>query len=185
MTRPRAFTLLEVMAVVTLLALLAGATAWSLADDARRSSRAKVVADVAHVDRMARLAAQRCGEPCRLQFDLIHQQVCRFIGSGERVESAHSMTLPRNCRIDKVATPASGPSGERGDTIAIAFSSGGRGDSYAVRVVFENGAADKGAGEGLPRSVWIVFAGLTGQMTVVTNDDELDKLFAAERPDAS
>ncbi|MCY2926023.1 MAG: prepilin-type N-terminal cleavage/methylation domain-containing protein [Planctomycetota bacterium] len=184
MTRHRAFTLLEVMAVVTLLALLAGATAWSLADEARKSSRAKAVADVAHADRMARLGAQRCGQPCRLQFDLIHQEVRRLTGPADQAQPAHSLALPRNCRIDRIVTPSSGPGGERADAVAIAFSSGGRSDSYAVRLAFEDGPAGNDA-DGLGPNVWILFAELTGQTTLVSNEDELDKLFAAERPDAS
>lgn len=184
MTPRRAFTLLEMMAVVTLLGLLAGATAWSLAADARKSSRAKCVADIAHADRMARLAAQQGGQACRLQMDLTRQRICRLIGPAENAQPAHAMAAPKGCRIDRVVT-ASGAAGDELDAPTIAFSSGGRSDSYAVHVVFEEPLAGESAADGLGQSVWIVFAGLTGQATLVNDEDELNKLFAPERPDAS
>ena len=183
--RRKAFTLLEVMAVVTLMGLLAGATAWSLAQDARKSSRAKVVADIAHADRMARLAAGQGGQACRLRFDLDHQRLCRLTGPDDEAQQAHAMTLPKGCRIDRVVTAGPDLAGDTSGATTIAFSSAGRSDSYAVRVVFEDGATGKDATDGLGESVWIVFAGLTGQTTLVSDEDQLDKLFAAERPDAS
>ena len=101
--RRNGFTLIEMMAVVTLLGLLAAVTVWSLGDDVRRSSRRRVVAAVGHADRLARLAGRRFGKQCVLRIDLDNQQIGRLL-PGEQGDTAagHTLRLPPDYRIGRV-----------------------------------------------------------------------------------
>jgi prepilin-type N-terminal cleavage/methylation domain-containing protein len=185
----RAFTLIEVLAVVALMGLLAGATVWSLAEDVRRSSRAEIVGRIINADHAARLAGQRLGEPCSLLFDLRTQSVQRVMGSedGSR-QTTTVLKLPSGYRIDCIILPAA-PGASRGPVVVqdpgearIPFSTGGRSAAYAVRLASRNDA------DGKIRQEWLAFAGLTGQMTVGLDDDQVNNLFVAiengTRPDA-
>lgn len=168
----RAFTLIEVLAVVALMALLAGATVYAMAEDVRRSSREEVVGRLAHADHMARLAAERLGEPVTLRFDLRGQRALRVVGGeGSGRQTSTVLALPPGYRIDRIVMAAAVV--DSGDA-TVAFSTGGRSASYGVCLI----SRDDGA-EGKTRQDWFVFAGLTGQMTVGLNDDQVDNLFAA------
>ena len=189
--RRSAFTLVEVMAVVALLALAAGVTVWSLAQDAQHGSRVNVIGAIAHADRMARLAAQRLGEPCLLQFDLDHQRLWRIVGDEEGARSTtHALNLPRGYRIDQVVVARSSVSlgrgspaseGEKLDSgmVGIPYSTGGRSASYAVRLVWEGGGnANDSQPDSEDGEEWLLFSGLTGQMMVDLEEDEIHNLFA-------
>jgi prepilin-type N-terminal cleavage/methylation domain-containing protein len=177
--RRSAFTLLEVMAVVALLGLLAGAVAWSLAGAARRGARADAVGQIAHADRRARLAARRLGKPCVLRFDLKHQRVRRLDeGQGGRREEAHALRLSKGYRIDRIVIPSrSGTKTVACGLLDVAYAPGGRSISYAVRLVRVDSA----------EAVWLVLCGLTGQVVRHHDESEVYNLFAAlaeGRPDA-
>lgn len=185
MTR-RGFTLIELVAVIALIGLIVGATAWSMTGRVRGSTRANVVSRLAFADRMARLAAQRLGRPGSLRFDLAEQRVSRSMDGDGRSE-LHSLPLPRGVRIERVMVAGREVSADTRDAVVtIPMSSGGRSATYAVRILFAD--ADPQAADGLgPRGGWIVFAGLTGQVTLVSDDSDVENLFApppTTRPDA-
>ena len=179
--RPRAFTLIEVIAVVMLLGLLTGATAWVMTEDAQRSSTEAVIGQIAHLDRMARFTARRLGRPGVLQFDLDAQQVRRLhAGGGESGRQIlHTLKLPGEHRIDQiVASMGFAATGRMESANAGAFdvpySTDGRSSSYAVRLVSTGG--DR----------WMVFAGTTGQVTFIDDERKVNNLFAmlaTGRPD--
>ncbi|MFA7236019.1 MAG: type II secretion system protein [Phycisphaeraceae bacterium] len=161
----RGLTLIEVMAVVALMGLAAGATAWSMAGDVSRNNRQATITRIEYADRMARIAADRMGQRCVLRFDIDAQQLRRVMTDAAGDEQAsHTLALPRECRLDRVVR--SGDSCDSGQT-EIAYSTGGRSASYAARLTFER---DK-------ESVWLVFAGLTGQVVIVHDEQEAEKLF--------
>jgi prepilin-type N-terminal cleavage/methylation domain-containing protein len=182
----RAFTLIEVLAVVALLGLLAGATAWSLAGAAQRATFDEVAGRIAHADRMARFAGQRIGRPTVLTIDLDKQWLIRRIAREDgSVETAPALGVPRDMRIERVVLAGEPRSGDmntrrpgrhidRGQ-VEIAYSTHGRSVTYGLRL------------EGEDDSRWLVFAGLTGQMTEIDDEDEVDNLFellTSGRPDA-
>jgi len=189
----RGFTLLEVMAVVVLLGLMAAATAWSLADQARSSSRGQVVAQLANADAMARRAAARTRLPCVLKYDLEHQRVWRALIDATREEVSHSLELPTGFRIERMVLQA--PSAQVTADISqmpqeagvVPYSTRGRSPTYAVHLTFPGPSVAGDGGQALEgSSVWLVFSGLTGQMTLVNDDNELNKLLEtlATGPDA-
>jgi len=186
MNQRRAFTLIEVLAVIALLGLLAGATAWSLAGTAQRASVDEMVGRIAHADRMARFAAQRLGQPTVLVIDLDKQRLVRRVTLPDgTIESAPALGIPAELRLDRLVMPGEPGSAEvntrrpgrhfdRGE-VTINFSAQGRSVSYGLRLADDEG------------SRWLVFAGLTGQMTEINDEDEMDNLFAlltSGRPDA-
>jgi prepilin-type N-terminal cleavage/methylation domain-containing protein len=198
--RRRAFTLIEVMAVVMILGLLVGATVWLMVDDARRASRADAVGRLAQADRLARLAAKRLGAPCVLRCDLDAQRVRRIVrAEGGREEVSHAVRLPPGCRIAEITLPE-GPrrstrarrtrAGRTVDAgaVDIAYSTAGRSPTYALRLVCEDGRGRRTDAEGEEHADgWLVVAGLTGQVMVVQDEEEIDNLFrtlARGRPDA-
>lgn len=192
MRRP-AFTLLEVMAVVALMGLLACGAVWLLASDAQQASQADVIRRITAADRMARMAAQHSGKTCVLRIDLEQQRLCRVEGDGEAGHaSAKAVQLPAGYRIDRIVVASldpEGPAGRRVESgaVDIAYSTRGRSVTYAVRLLCTNAAASEGSqGDWGRGGKWLVLAGLTGQPVVVDDEDEVDKLFctlACGRPD--
>lgn len=186
MRRRLAFTLIEVLAVVTLLGLLAGATAWSLADNARSARQRDAIDQIAHADAMARLAAERLGELTWLAIDLDRQRLVRHRdGEAGDEEAAHSVQLPTHTRLDRVRIVAGAAtlsdqarqlrSGrfERG-VVAIPFGAHGRSPTYAVRFSVHDEEAPGGR-----RSSWLVIAGLSGQATRLDDAQAMENLLDA------
>ena len=187
----RAFTLIEVMAVVALIGLLAAATAWSLAGDAQRATRADVLDRLIHADASARLAAQRLG-PSTLNIDLDTQQLWVVSpGSGaDEPQAGHRLKLPRGHRIEHVfilAAPkptSNKPPRERvvvdRGVVEIPVSPEGLSRTYAIEWT---GPAPEDTNSNARRSglqtTWLVFAGMTGQVTQHDDEQAIDKLFAA------
>jgi prepilin-type N-terminal cleavage/methylation domain-containing protein len=140
--RRAGFTLIELMAVVALLGLLAGAVAWSLADTVERATRGELRARLMEADRRARQAARRRGAPHRLRLDLAAQHVQRRRG-GEADALARAIPAPWTLTRVRVApgTEAPGyraaraaPRPGRGGQAEIGISAGGRSPSNALRL---------------------------------------------------
>jgi prepilin-type N-terminal cleavage/methylation domain-containing protein len=186
MMRRRAFTLIEVMAVVIVLGLLAGATVWRMTEQMRRGSRAGAIGRIAYADRMARLSARYRGRECILRFDLDRHGVRRYEGPDEtRRGAGDGIRLPVTHEIDRVVVS---PYGEAGETaqhpdgrsadsgvVDIPYSKAGRSPSYALRLRCGSEA------------VWLVVSGLTGQISMQQDQQEVDHVFtmlSTGRPDA-
>ena len=185
MTR-RGFTFIEVIAVVALLGILAGGTAYYLADQVQASSSDSAVGQLAYADRLTRLRARRLGRECVLRFDLDEQAVTRFENRhGELQRRSAGLNVPVRCRIEQVWTVGLVGQSETGapgrlarhgtGVVDVAFSPAGRSATYALKLVSG------------PSAVWVVVAGLTGEVTVEENEKQLHNLFttlATGRPDA-
>lgn len=173
-----AFTLIEVMAVVVLLGLLAGSAAWSFADDAQRSFREKAIGQITHADSMARLAARRLGKMNVLRFDFDKQELSRVTFSDELSESVtHSLKMPSGHRIDRIIVPQIPylANASQNNTFSevdsgvleIAYSTEGRSVSYAVKLISKDYRG------------WLILAGLTGQVTLNNDESEIKNLFTS------
>ena len=183
----RAFTLIEVMAVVLIVGLLAGSVALTLGGQASYRSTEDLVDALQSTDRKARHAAMRLGEDCVLKYDLSRQRVWREIDGRDGVrERSTTLAIPTGYKIDRVVVPGEiGTDGgsnnrigrriDRG-VVEIALSGGGRSVTYAVRLT-----------RGDEEKRWLIYAGLTGQVTETDDEREIDNLFAlltAGRADA-
>jgi prepilin-type N-terminal cleavage/methylation domain-containing protein len=179
------FTLIEIVAVVVLLGLLAGAAGWLMLNDARQSSEIEARNRIVHADRMARLAARRLGSECVLRYDLERDRLRRYVpAQGEHGNADFKVQLPRGCRIDRIVLPqrfigrkfvgANVVSG----SVEIPYSTTGRSMSYAVRLATTGRVAEDARGREAGEQVWLVFSGLTGQMTIHHDEQEINNLFA-------
>ncbi|MGB0766890.1 MAG: pilus assembly FimT family protein [Phycisphaeraceae bacterium] len=187
--QPTGFTLIEVMAVVALIGLLAAATAWSLADDARSASRADVIDRLAYTDAQARTAARRFGSST-LRLDLNRQRIwieSPSLATGE-TETSHALAMPMGFRLDAVTwidpTPMTRDSSRRrarvtedkGD-IALPISSEGITRTYAVRFTGPASDAQQAQTQAPRASTWLLFAGTTGLVTTHPDEDEIETIF--------
>ena len=194
------FTLIEVMAVVALIGLMAAAAAWSLAEDAQRATHADVVDRLKHTDTMARAAARRLG-PSTLNIDLDRQRV--WVASpGKRqgqAESNHTLAMPSGYRIEQVLWVDASPVKlrqtrerkrlvESAGHIEIAISPEGFSRSYVMQI-----SGPKIIGEDKParlderQDTWLIFAGMTGLAVEEDDEEQVESIFellASTRPDA-
>src|SRR2546423_10361376 len=92
---PHAFTLIELMLAVVLLALLTGAAALSFVKPIHAARNREAIALVKRADAMAREAAQRSGRSVRLQFDVSKSA----IRCGDSL-----LQLPCGCTLREVRT---------------------------------------------------------------------------------
>jgi prepilin-type N-terminal cleavage/methylation domain-containing protein len=193
-----AFTLIEVMLVIVLLGLLAGATVFSLTETARRSSRADAIDQIRHADRMARAAARRIGEKYMLRFDLDEQRLWRVVQHrGDAEQASHRTDLPTRYRVDRMVVPSTPDSSgllsaevsaetHESGSVDIPYSTAGRSVSYAVRLEPRHASQQEDESEKKKTgSCWLVFAGLTGQMTVYHEKEAIDNLFSQRAIDGS
>jgi len=162
-----------VMAAVVVIGLLAGATAWSLASSARSATAEELVSRLEHADRVARLASRRLGRPVTMVIDLDEQTIHRRMTLADgSIETSPTTRLPAAFRLDRVVLPAApdriAPRRIDDEAVSIDYR-GGRSASYAMRLTADDSAA--------PHR-WLIFAGLTGQMTVTEHEQEIDNLFA-------
>src|SRR2546423_437223 len=96
--RSRGFTLIEMMAVVIIMALLATAAALSFARPMRVARARDAVDQIQSLDASARQFARRFGKPVEIVFDLSNGTLARR----DRDTIAFQSSLPRGCRIDEV-----------------------------------------------------------------------------------
>ena len=175
--RSRGFTLIEVMAVVLLMGVVAGVGAWALVDEAQRSLGDKAIGQIIHADGMARLAGRRLGKVNVLRFDFDKQELSRVTFHDELRESVtHSLKMPSGHRIDRIIIPQISylANASQNNTFSemdsgvleIAYSTEGRSVSYAVKLVSKDCQG------------WLIFAGLTGQVTLNNDESKIENLFA-------
>jgi len=155
--RRRGFTLIEMMAVVIIMALLATAAALSFARPMRVARGRDAVDQVRSLDASARQFARRFGRPIEIVFDLSNGTLARR----ERDEIAFQTSLSHGCRIDEVR--ASGQSFSLGEA-SIECAGSGMSRTYAVHLV------------GPELDQWLVFAGLSGQVTQVNDVSQVEDI---------
>jgi prepilin-type N-terminal cleavage/methylation domain-containing protein len=160
--RSRAFTLIETLAVIALLAIITAAVAVSLSG-ARRSADLDGVAErfVAY-DRGTRDIARRFGGQPSLRFEL-NQGTARRV---DEVDASANRATPLalgGARVAKLIV--------RGESVgygeaSVPFSDGGRSPSYAVLLTNKSGQR------------WVAFAGLTGQAFVLGDERQVQDILS-------
>ncbi len=163
-TRTAAFTLIELTAVLVLMAVLAGAAAVMLAGPRHRAAAADAVGQVAFADAQVRQAAVNGDRPVSLVIDLAAGRLSRAEGDAAAVTLAD---LPAGVRVARVMV---GDDVVDAGQVRLAVSAAGRGRSYAVGLSTPAG----------PR--WLVVAGLTGQVTSAADAAAADAALDPVRP---
>jgi prepilin-type N-terminal cleavage/methylation domain-containing protein len=162
----RAFTLIEVMMAVLLMALLATAAAVSFSGPLRTSRAADAQDQIRTFDAAARYMALHSNREVRLVFDLSGSTLSRREGPELR-DLRSRVSLPAGHRITQLCV--AGQSFEDGEAV-VDFSSLGICRSYAIHL----------SGPGLDR--WLLIAGLSGQMTQVQDEVEAQSILGRAAP---
>ncbi len=156
----RGFSLIEMLAVLLILALIAGSVAVSLGGAAQRARLEDAVSRFEFYERSTRERAQSKSEPLQLVYKLKSGYVERVTDSTQKL-SGQQLGLPPGFTIDQVWTRQ-----ERiiEGEVGMLYGSNGCAATYAVMI------------SGLDRqSTWIVVVGLSGQ---VLETDDVDKVRA-------
>ena len=163
----RAFTLIEVMAAVVLLGLLTAAVALSFAGPIRRARAAEAVEQVRYLDASSRAYAKRFGRPVEMRFDLDEGRMERREGGRFGGDAKYSATVASPIRIEVLRRPNRR---EESGEVGVPVSPLGISPTYAVKLA---------AGpEGAPAQ-WVVVSGLSGEVRTLSNDAQVDAIFAA------
>jgi prepilin-type N-terminal cleavage/methylation domain-containing protein len=157
----RGFTLIELMLAVLLLAILASAAVLSFSEPIRNARFQDAIQEIRAFDSTARQAAVSSGQITRLVFDLSAGTIERR-DTGSRSARLRS-ALPSGYRIERVRIGSRIASS--GQAI-VDLSPLGIGRTYAVRL----------HGPGVDQ--WLLLAGLTGQISIITDESKLDAIFA-------
>ena len=182
------FTLVEVLAVVVLMALLATATMFAMVATLRKSEARSALERWQHFDRSTRLMAQTRYQPMLMLFDLNRQRFLRrqvvAVSTENLVPATEAavdatlntatdvfITLPRSAPLAAVVLAntltsatvlAAGDSAGEGNTVVIPCSAQGRTPSYAIGFIDHTGSN--------PATSWWVVAGLTGEQINVPDE---------------
>src|SRR5215208_2650090 len=126
----RAFTLIEIMVVIVIMALLTSAAALSFTGPLRAAQAQDGIEQIRAFDASSRVYARRFGKDITLVFDISRGTLLRR--EGVRFEPLYQAHLPHGCSIERVR------SGDRiadSGEIAILCSPLGLSRSYAVHLV--------------------------------------------------
>jgi len=161
-----AFTLVETMLAVLVMALLASAVALSFSRPLQLARAREAVSQIQSADAQARQAARQSGQTVRLVLDPSANTIARYEGEQRRAQT----TLPGPCQLEEVIVGRHASWAERAE---VSFSSSGLSRSYAVHL--------KGTGV----DQWLLFAGLSGQMTWVQDERTLRSILDGAAPTAA
>lgn len=167
--RRAAFTLIELVAVMLILALLIGAATLALGGVRREAEMSDVIDRLRAADETARRQAHRLDEPAELVFDLRRNRIEHSRGRDRRGGRGDGhWTLPRGFSLERAWIEGHGSSSHQ---IAVGFSSLGHSPSYALAV---RGPSPP-EGDGRPRRL-LLWAGLSGQMKEPEDESQLETI---------
>ncbi|MCC6580945.1 MAG: type II secretion system protein [Phycisphaeraceae bacterium] len=152
----RAFTFVELLAVLAIMAVLYGAVSFAARDKLDESRLLVAIDQVVLLDHAAREQAMQWNRPVDWTVDVDGNQYLRAFHD-EAQDAAHLRTPPRGVRVADVQTLIDDENSGASNVIRI--STRGYSPTYAVRLV-------RGK-----QSAWVLFCGLSGQ-TVILNDEE-------------
>lgn len=150
------FTIVELIAVLVLLSLVAGTVVFSLRGNVANSRAELAIEKLQLVDRQLRDSASRSGRASSLRFDVSRGKVARSVRGARDLVIEDDIPVLRFRSKDLDAD---------GGQVAVQFLPDGTSPTYAV-CLRQNGQARK----------WIIFAGLTGQALVTSDAGEVEQL---------
>ena len=160
--RHRAFTLIEMIVVIVLIGLLSAAVVMSFARPVRQVRARDAVEMVRALDESMRAQARRSGQTAQIVIDLSARTLARRDGAGN---VAFEAALPNGIEIDRFRN---GDEDLSSAEAVVSCSPLGLTRTYAVHL----------AGPGLDQ--WLMFAGLSGDATLIQDEATLDSIFLAQ-----
>jgi prepilin-type N-terminal cleavage/methylation domain-containing protein len=166
----RGFTLVELLAVLVLLAILAGSAALSLRGPYRAAQLENALESAALADNQVRDYARRCGKPAQIVVRIETGAIAGVTAADGFVDVARFRT--HVACLDEVIV--GGRRSDCGET-AIPVSPRGWTPTYALRFQMSKGGHR-----------WLAFLGVTGQTLRIDDERELETLWRLQpqRPDA-
>ena len=174
---PTAFTLLEVLAALVILSLLAAAATLSFNKPLARARAFDALEQIRQLDASARQFSRTFGKPALIIFDLADQSISRR-EPGSR-EAVFTTTLPSPLRIEQIRTAA-----RRVDygEVAISCSPAGLSETYAIKMVGAPDSPISSDNKSIDTTRWIVVAGLSGEIRTVRDERDVDFILAGASP---
>lgn len=160
------FSLIELTAVLLILAIAAAAVALHVAGPTGEAALDRAAVRVADFDRVTRTAARNQGRPMRIVIDPTLNRLERTDAQGRPAGAAAS--LPGRVRLSDVMVLGGGTARAQSSVLC---SSRGLTPTYAVQLEVPEG-----------RSRWLVFAGLSGQVTETQDREQVEAIFDAITP---
>ncbi len=164
--RRRGFTLVELMAVMVVLGLLASVTVWSVRSQVATARNQLALDQLTLADRQLRDHARRVARPVDLIVDL---------DSGRLFRAPAGTTSPAQWAPLEDSLPLESLllNGQKFTSrqVAVRFRGDGTSPSYAIRLKSVAKGKSKAS-----ENEWIVFVGRTGQRVIVTEEHSLENL---------
>ncbi len=155
------FTLLELLAVIAIMALLSCAVVLKLAPQLSQASTQGVLDQIERSDQLARLSALQAGKELELVYDVDKNLIYRR--EEQQRHPLAKLRLPDGFRIEQVRLDKQSSFG--GEAV-VRVGPGGYSASYAVAL----------SGRGGFRT-WLVFAGLSGQVKRMDDEMQVQSFF--------
>jgi len=161
--RNTGYTLLEVLAVLIIAGMLAGAVAWPVKDVLTRTTQKSTIDQIRYFDHLTRAQTRRSGESLKIHIQPWERRLVRY-DPQEEEEVGVPLVLPSNLEIEDVLFWPDTDSAD-GAIVALPCSANGHTPTYALHLT------------GNDLDFWLVFAGLTGQTTIVQEEEDALSLF--------
>lgn len=166
----RGMTLIELLVVITIIGLITAVATVRLTGLTGRARRQQAIEQMSFVDAGLRDRSSRFAEPSTMQLEM-HSSTLRRESAGD--EPQRDVVLAGDVRVTRFLSATREVST---GLVSVEFSSRGTSDTYAV----ELSAPGR-------KPQWLLFAGLTGQRTLLENEREVQDILEVsqpERPDA-
>ncbi|NND99092.1 MAG: prepilin-type N-terminal cleavage/methylation domain-containing protein [Pirellulaceae bacterium] len=160
---PNAFTLVELLVVMVLVAALSGIAIYSVQGHIDGASLADAADRLETFDRQIRARARQDGQPITFSFNPLQESV-----SVKGPQSLRSGEMPREIKWNskvQVGRVRLGNGPATQNTLPLTVNGRGQSKNYAVQLVSKSGA-----------STWLITLGLSGQQLRCKTEDEVDAL---------
>lgn len=170
MNTRRGFTLIELTAVLVILALLSSVVGLSLTSVGRQTTLREAVSAVADLDRSMRVECVNYDRRGELRFDSESGRVVLGIERDGEAVDVQAYQLPMGMRLTSVQSLNSESVSQHGGSVVIPCDHRGQTPTYTFAIGVDGSRSHD--------HVLLVVAGLSGQVQEVQDESEIKNLFA-------